>query len=90
MEPAMNPDIIGAVKVPDGSVDPFRLCAANMVDAKLHGAQVLLYTEVTGVIKDGVCSPGGTTIRGVSALEKAAFRGAVIGALDAIEGGKDA
>ena len=53
MEPAMNPDIIGAVKVPDGSVDPFRLCAANMVDAKLHGAQVLLYTEVTGVIKDG-------------------------------------
>ena len=53
MEPAMNPDIIGAVKVPDGSVDPFRLCAANMVDAKLHGAQVLLYTEVTGFIKDG-------------------------------------
>ena len=43
-----------------------------------------------GAIKDGVCSPGGTTIRGVSALEKAAFRGAVIGALDAIEGGKDA
>ena len=43
-----------------------------------------------GVIKDGVCSPGGTTIRGVSALEKAAFRGAVIGALDAIEGGKNA
>ena len=53
MEPSMNPDIIGAVKVPDGSVDPFRLCAANMVDAKLHGAQVLLYTEVTGFIKDG-------------------------------------
>ncbi|MBR2226146.1 MAG: anaerobic glycerol-3-phosphate dehydrogenase subunit A [Bacteroidales bacterium] len=53
MEPSINPDIIGAVKVPDGSVDPFRLCAANMLDAKLHGAQVLLYTEVTGFIKDG-------------------------------------
>ena len=53
MEPSINPDIIGAVKVPDGSVDPFRLCAANMLDAKLHGAQVLLYSEVTGFIKDG-------------------------------------
>lgn len=39
-----------------------------------------------GQIKDGVCSPGGTTIRGVAALEKRAFRGAVIDAVDAIEG----
>ncbi|MBR1707077.1 MAG: anaerobic glycerol-3-phosphate dehydrogenase subunit A [Bacteroidales bacterium] len=53
MEPSVNPDLIGAVKVPDGSVDPFRLCAANMLDAKLHGAQVLLYTEVTEFIKEG-------------------------------------
>ncbi len=53
MEPSVNPDLIGAVKVPDGSVDPFRLCAANMLDAKLHGGQVRLYTEVTGFIVEG-------------------------------------
>ena len=29
MEPSANPDIIGAVKVPDGSVDPFRLTSAK-------------------------------------------------------------
>ena len=52
MEPSVNPDIIGAVRVPDGSVDPFRLCSSNIVDAKLHGAKVLVYTEVTGFIRN--------------------------------------
>ena len=51
LEPSANPDIIGAVRVPDGSVDPFRLCSSNIVDAKLHGAKVLVYTEVTEFIR---------------------------------------
>ena len=59
LEPSVNPALIGAVKVPDGSVDPFRLCAANMLDAKMHGGQVRLHTEVTGFIKEG------DTIKGV-------------------------
>jgi len=46
MEPAMNPDLIGAVKIPDASVDPFRLTMANLVDARLHGAETLVYHEV--------------------------------------------
>ena len=53
LEPSVNPDLIGAVRVPDSSVDPFRLCAANMLDAKLHGGQVRLHTEVTGFIREG-------------------------------------
>mgnify|MGYP002623608699 FL=1 len=53
LEPSVNPNLIGAVKVPDGSVDPFRLCAANMLDAKIHGGQVRLYTEVVGFIREG-------------------------------------
>ena len=37
-----------------------------------------------GQIKDGVCSPLGTTIRGVQALEKAGMRSAFMDAVDAV------
>lgn len=53
MEPAVNPAIIGAVKVPDGAIDPFRLTTANVLDARLHGADIITYHEVTGFVKDG-------------------------------------
>lgn len=52
LEPSANPSIIGAVRVPDGSVDPFRLTASNMIDAKAHGAEVLTYHEVIGLMKE--------------------------------------
>lgn len=49
MEPAANPHLLGAVMVPDGSVDPFRLTAANMIDARDCGAEFLTYHEVIEV-----------------------------------------
>lgn len=53
IEPSVNPQLIGAVKVPDGTVDPFRLTAANMLDAREHGADILTAHEVTGLIREG-------------------------------------
>lgn len=53
LEPSVNRSLIGAVRVPDGAVDPFRLTTANAVDAKLHGAEILTYHEVISFIKDG-------------------------------------
>lgn len=50
LEPSANTAILGAVRVPDGSVDPFRLTASNMIDAKAHGADVLTYHEVVNMI----------------------------------------
>lgn len=52
LEPSANPNIIGAVRVPDGSIDPFRLTASNMIDAKNHGAKILTYHEVIAFIKE--------------------------------------
>ncbi len=77
LEPSVNPELIGAVKVPDGSVDPFRLCAANMLDAKLHGGQVRLYTEVTGFIREGNTLKGIHT-RHLQSGEEADFYAPVI------------
>ena len=51
LEPSVNPHLIGAVVVPDGTVDPFRLTAANMLDAKENGAQIFTYCEVKGLIR---------------------------------------
>ncbi len=51
----------------------------------LGAAKLQLETEkVPAQLKDEVCSPGGTTIRGVAALEEYGFRNACIKSIDAI------
>lgn len=52
IEPSVNPSLIGAVKVPDASVDPFMLTTANIVDARRHGADILTYHEVMGLLTE--------------------------------------
>ena len=71
----------------DGGVE----CGLPREKALLYAAQTLegaakmiLDThEHPAVLKDAVCSPGGTTIAGVHALEQSAFRGAVMDAVKA-------
>jgi glycerol-3-phosphate dehydrogenase len=52
-EPELNPNLLSAVKVPDGAIDPFALVLENAKDAEEHGARILLHTEIASLILDG-------------------------------------
>ena len=64
-------------------------CGLSRSDAQTLAAQMLLGSarmvleseQNPGALKDAVCSPGGTTIAGVYALEQGGFRGSVMSAV---------
>lgn len=60
--------------------DAYQLVAQMVIGT---GRLMLETGEHPGAMKDAVCSPGGTTIRGVMALEHAGMRAAFMDAVDA-------
>lgn len=77
---------IFAEALADGAVE----CGMTRDKAELYAAQTLLGSAKMllefgnpAELKDAVCSPGGTTIAGVHALEKAGFRNAAMDAVTA-------
>ncbi len=58
IEPSVNPTLIGAVRVPDASVDPFTLTTANLLDARRYGAVTLTYHEVIELIVENASVVG--------------------------------
>lgn len=63
-----------------------RALAYELVSQTVAGTAKLQLETGThpGVLKDAVCSPAGSTIRGVTSLEKSGFRDACISAIDSI------
>lgn len=53
LEPGLNPDLLSAVQVPDGAIDPFELVLSNAKEAEAHGGKYLLHTEVTSFLMNG-------------------------------------
>ena len=63
---------------------PRQMSYKMVSQAVLGSAKMVLETGMhPGELKDMVCSPGGTTIEGLAALEECGFRGALIKACDA-------
>ena len=70
----------------DGGVEcgvPRDKAALYAAQTLLGAAQMLLEFGHPADLKDAVCSPGGTTIAGIHALEEAGFRGAAMSAVTA-------
>jgi glycerol-3-phosphate dehydrogenase len=74
IEPFLNPGILAAVQVPDGVFEPFRFCLAFLATARLSGAVVRTYTEVT----DFICS--GKSVTGVRIKDYRTGKSETIGA----------
>jgi len=51
MEPALHPDLKSAIRVPDATVDAWRLALHFFATAKANGAEIRSYAEVTGFHK---------------------------------------
>ncbi len=52
-EPALNRGIRRAFRVPDASLEPWRLVEANLLDARQHGSAALPYRQVVGMERNG-------------------------------------
>ncbi|MCG3172811.1 MAG: Anaerobic glycerol-3-phosphate dehydrogenase subunit A [Myxococcota bacterium] len=50
LEPRLARGMIGAVTTDEWGTDPFRLCVANAISAREHGADILVHTEVRGLM----------------------------------------
>jgi glycerol-3-phosphate dehydrogenase len=64
-EPYLTTDVKRAIRVPDGAVDPFRLCVANAADAQRHGARIETHAEVTDVLVEESRDGDSNRVRGV-------------------------
>jgi len=50
--PTLNPSLEEAIRVPDCSIDPFRLCMLNITSSQKRGGQILTHHKVTEIIKE--------------------------------------
>lgn len=66
LEPNINPKLLTAFLIPDGTFDPLRLAMSFAATAKKNGARFRTYTEAKDLLKDGAGN-----VVGVSVLDRA-------------------
>lgn len=62
MEPNLNPNVLAAFTIPDGTFDPLRLAMAFAATAQKNGARFTLYTDVEELVIDGKGNVSGVKV----------------------------
>jgi glycerol-3-phosphate dehydrogenase len=62
-EPYLNPKLLAAFEIPDGTFDPLRYALAFAATAKSNGVKFHLYTEVEEIILDGKGNVAGIKVQ---------------------------
>jgi len=66
LEPNINPKLLTAFLIPDGTFDPLRLALSFAASARANGAKFKIYTEAKSLLMDGKGA-----VNGVKVLERA-------------------
>jgi len=75
--PNLNPSLEEAIKVPDCSIDPFRLCMLNITSSRRRGGEILTHNKVIDIIREhGRCV--GVKVQEESTAEVREIRGKII------------
>lgn len=78
LEPNINPKLLVAFTVPDGTFDPLRLALAFAATAKFNGAIFKLFTEVEELLLDGKGNVVGVRVMDRHADERYEIRSDVV------------
>ena len=72
--PHLNPNLLAAIRIPDGVFDPYRFTLSFIATARKHGAEFLQFSEVIGI----------DTARGQVTIQRHAERDIVVIGCDII------
>lgn len=78
LEPNINPKLLSAFLIPDGTFDPLRLAMSFAATAKVNGAKFHTYTEAKSLILDGTGNVVGVNLLDRTANRPFALRGDVV------------
>ncbi len=78
LEPGLRRNLIGGMTMDEWGIDPWRLCMLNALSAKQHGAEILTYTQVLGLLRGPGGEVEGVQVRDQRTKSFASYRGKIV------------
>jgi glycerol-3-phosphate dehydrogenase len=78
LEPGLRRNLIGGMTMDEWGIDPWRLCALNALSAQQHGATILTYTQVLGLLRGPGGEVQGVQVRDERTRRFATYRGKIV------------